>query len=129
MAQQGKRQADDQLLLSLACGATAEQAAAKCGVSVRTVYRRLDDPEFTRRLRELKAEMVQRTAAALSAAGMEGVKTLLELIKPPNTGPTRLGAAKAMLEVGVKLRELAELEDRLAALEARVGDGRGGRAA
>jgi hypothetical protein len=129
MPQQGKRQADFRLLTAFACGATVEQAAAKTGLSESTVYRRLKDPEFVRQLQAMKSEMVQRTAAALTAAAMEGVKTLMELLKPVNTGPTRLGAAKAILEVGVKLRELAELEDRLAALEARVGDGRGGRAA
>jgi hypothetical protein len=124
MAQHGKRQADDPLLLSLACGATAEQAAAKAGVSVRTVFRRLDDPAFASRLREMRSDMVQRSAAALTAAAMEGVKTLLELMKPANTGPVRLGAARSIIELGVKLREMVELEVRLAALEERVGDGK-----
>src|SRR5262245_1672773 len=115
--------ADEQLLLSIACGATAEQAAAKAQVGVRTVYRRLDDPDFARRLRELRCEMVQRAAAMLTAAAMESVKTLLELQKPSNTGPVRLGAARSSSELGAKLREMVELEVRLAALEARVGDG------
>src|SRR5258708_14654971 len=118
MAQQGKRQADLRLQTALACGATVEQAAAKSGLSESTAYRRLNDPAFVKQLQTMKAEMVQRTAAALTAAAMEGVKTLMELMKPPNTGPTRLGAAKAVLEMGVKLRELAELEGRLSALEA-----------
>jgi hypothetical protein len=124
MPQQGKRQADLRLMTALACGATVEQAAAKSGLSESTVYRRLSDPAFAKQLQTMKAEMVQRTAAALTAAAMEGVKTLLELMKPSNTGPTRLGAARSVLEMGVKLRELAELEVRLAALEERVGDGR-----
>jgi hypothetical protein len=117
--------ADEQLLLALACGSTAEQAAAKAGVGVRTVFRRLEDAGFAGRLREMKADMVRRAAAALTAAAMEGVKTLLELMKPSNTGPVRLGAARAILEMGVKLREMAELEERLAALEERVGQGTG----
>src|SRR5262245_23632807 len=107
MAGGRRANADEQLLLSLACGATAEQAAAKAGVGVRTVYRRLDDADFARRLRELRSEMVQRAAAALTAASMEGVKTLLELMKASNTGPVRLGAARAVLEMGAKFRELA----------------------
>lgn len=32
----------------------------------------------------------------------------------------RLGAAKAVLEIGVKLREAAELEERIAALEGQL---------
>ena len=111
------------LLVALACGATVEQAAAKCGVSERTVDRRMEKPEFRRQILSLKAEMVQRAAAALTAAAMEAVKTLLELQKPTNTGPVRLGAARSILEMGAKLRELAELEERIKALEERVGDG------
>jgi len=70
--------------------------------------------------------MVQPAAAALTAAAMEGVKTLLELMMPPNTGAVRLGAARSILEMGVKLREMAELEERINALEERVGDGKDG---
>jgi hypothetical protein len=111
------------LLVALACGATVEQAAAKCGISERTVYRRMEKPEFRRQIQAFKAEMVQRAAAALTAAAMESVRTLLELQKPSNAGAVRLGAARAILEMGVKLREMAELEERIRALEDRVGDG------
>ncbi len=111
------------LLVALACGATIEQAAAKCGISERTAYRRLERPEFRQQIQSLKAEMVQRAAAALTAAAMEGVKTLLELMKASNTGPVRLGAARSVIELGAKLRELAELEERIKLLEERVGDG------
>ena len=117
MPQQGKRQADLQLLTALACGATVEQAAAKTKLSESTVYRRLKDPAFLQRLQALKAEMVQRAAAMLTAAAMESVKTLLELQKSTNTGAVRLGAARSVLEMGVKLREVADLERRIVALE------------
>jgi hypothetical protein len=39
----------------------------------------------------------------------------------------RLGAARSVLALGVKLREAAELEDRLAALEQQVAADAGGR--
>jgi hypothetical protein len=44
----------------------------------------------------------------------------LELQKPSVPPATRLGAAKATLELGMKVRETAELEQRLAALEDQV---------
>ena len=118
-----KSNSDHALLVALACGATVEQAAAKCGMSERTVYRRLERPEFKQQIQALKAEMVVRTAAALTAAATEAVRVLLDLMKASNTGPVWLGAAKAILEMGVKLREMAELEERIKALEERVGDG------
>jgi hypothetical protein len=38
------------------------------------------------------------------------------------TNSVRLGAARAILEQGTRLRELADLEERLAALEQRLGE-------
>ena len=116
----GRRGADDRLLQLLACGATVATAATQAGVSEATVYRRLAEPEFTRKLQALRSDMVQRTSGTLTAAGTESVQTLLELQKPGVPPATRLGAAKATLELGMKVRETAELEQRLAALEEQV---------
>jgi hypothetical protein len=115
-----RKKAEDALLLALACGATAESAARQCRVSERTVFRRLADPDFRRRLQELRADMVLRTSGALTAASTESVRTLLELQKPTHSGTVRLGAARAILEIGMRLREVVELEARLAALEAAI---------
>ncbi len=123
MPQRGRRNADEPLLLALACGATVEAAAQKAGVSPSTVYRRLGEPAFQQRLRDLRADMVQRTGGMLTAAAGEAVKTLLALQKDSVPPATRLGAARAVLELGMKVRETAELEQRLAALEEHLGAG------
>jgi hypothetical protein len=120
MAQKGKRNKDHQLLLALACGATVEVAAAKAGVSVATVYRRLNDPAFLQQLQAVRSEMVQRTAGMLTAAAGEAVKTLLDLQKNTVPHASRLGAARSVLEIGIKMRESADLEARLAAVEAQL---------
>jgi HEAT repeat protein len=125
MAQNGRRRADEVLLLALACGATAETAAHKASIGVATVYRRLKDPDFIRRLQKVRADMVQRAAGSLTAAAMEAIKTLLALLQASNSGPVRLGAARAILELGTKLRESVELEQRIVALEQKA-DGRKG---
>jgi len=117
MATRKKQRPDQRLLLVLACGATVENAARQCGISESTVYRRLADPEFSRQIQTLRNDMVQRMAATLTAAGTEAVKTLLVLLQATNPAPVRLGAARAVLEIGVKLREVADLEQRLAAVE------------
>jgi hypothetical protein len=117
MPQRGRRNVDHILALALACGATLEAAGQKAGVSMATVCRRLQDPEFKAQLQQLRADMVQRTAGALTAAATEAVRTLLELQKAASPPAVRLGAARAVLELGTRLRESADLEDRLAALE------------
>lgn len=132
MAHRGRRNADEALALALACGATVEQAAQKAGVSARTAHRRLVDPAFTRRVHSARGDMAQRAGGLLTGAAMESIKTLLELRRPPAPPAVRLGAARAVLEFGLRVREAAELEARLAALEVRLageeGDGpRGGK--
>jgi AcrR family transcriptional regulator len=123
VAKKATKRADEQLLHALACGATVEAAARQAGVSPATVYRRLQDAAFTRRLQRLRGDMVQRTAGALTAAATEAVRTLLELMKPASPHASRLGAAKAVLEIGMKVREMAELEERMTTLEEQLAAG------
>jgi hypothetical protein len=56
----------------------------------------------------------------LTAAGLESVKTLLSLQKETVAAPVRLGAARAVLELGVRLRESSEVLARIVALEEQV---------
>jgi hypothetical protein len=121
MAQRGRRNADHKLLMAFVCGATLESAARQAGVSESTAQRRLDDPVFQQQLQALRADMIQRTAGALTAAATEAVRTLLELQKPATPPAVRLGAARSVLEIGIKLREAADLEERLSALEQQLG--------
>jgi hypothetical protein len=64
--------------------------------------------------------MVQRAAGALTAAWLESIKTLLGLQKESVAPTVRLGAARAVLELGMKLREHSDMEERLRALEERL---------
>jgi hypothetical protein len=120
MAQMPRKKAEDALLLALACGASVENAARQCRLSERTVYRRLAEPGFQQQLGAVRADMVQRAAGLLTAAALEAVKTLVALQKETVPAAVRLGAARAILELGVKLRETAELAERIAALEAKL---------
>jgi hypothetical protein len=117
MATKLPKKIEEKLVLTLSCGATADNAARQCGVSPRTVYRRMDDPIFCQRLRTARADMLLRIAGALAAATSEAMRTLLELMKPTVAAASRLGAARTILESAMKLREFTELEERIAALE------------
>ncbi len=120
MPQRGRRQVDDMLLMALACGATLEAAGQKAGISKATVQRRLKDPGFQGRLQEFQAEMVKRLSRTLIAAGTEAMKTLLMLLQPTVPPAVRLGASRTVLEIGIKMREVADLEERMQALEAQM---------
>jgi hypothetical protein len=117
MAEQRKKN-EDALLLALACGATVEAASKQCGLSDRTIYRRLRDADFKARLQGVRSDMIGRSAGLLTAAASEAVRTLLSLQKDSAPPAVRLGAARAVLEVGMKLREVVDLQVRIEELEA-----------
>jgi hypothetical protein len=121
MARPIRKAVDRVLLQALACGATVENAARKAGVCERTVYRRLEDQAFRRRVRDLRTEMMQRTGGMLTGAGMGSVKVLVDLqsdVAMP--AGVRRRSARDVLELSLKFREADELEQRLAAVEARL---------
>src|SRR5687768_10537599 len=94
MPQSGRRQADQMLLLALACGATVESAARQAGLSEATAQRRLKEPAFQQALKATQADLVQRTMGMLTGAAGEAVKTLLGLLKDTNPATVRLGAGR-----------------------------------
>src|SRR5262245_66356005 len=117
MAAGGRKNADEALALLLAGGRTHHDAAAAARVSERTVRRRLADPRFRERVAALRAAMVERAAAILAEGMAEGAAVLRQLALEGRSEAVRLGAARALLELGVRLRESVELEQRVAALE------------
>jgi hypothetical protein len=90
-------------------------AAAAAGE--RTAGRRRADPAFRRRVGELRAEMVQRALGRMADGMAEAADVLRQLLAAGTPATVRLGACRALLELGVKLRESVELEARLGALE------------
>jgi hypothetical protein len=114
------RRNDDGLVLALACGATVEAASRQAALSERTVYSRLREPDFQRRVTAVRTDMTRRAAGLLTAAAGQAVQALLELLRPPSPPAVRLGAARAVLELGQRVREAAEVEADLRALEHRL---------
>lgn len=116
MAASGRRNADDRLALLLAAGKTVADAAETAGVSQRTAFRRLDDAEFRAGVTTLRGEMIGRAVGRLADASTKAVETLTALLTS-DSATVRLGAARSILELGTKLREATEIEERLTALE------------
>src|SRR5262245_26705802 len=103
MGRPRRKEADRALLQALACGGTVETASRKAGIGERTAYRRLADPEFQARLAQAKAEMVQRTAAMLTAAGMGSVKVLIDVQTDVSVSAgVRRRASRDILELGIR---------------------------
>ncbi len=116
MAGSGRTAADDVLALAIAAGLTVADAAKQAGLGERTVYRRLQEPAFQRQVCDIRAAMVAQVSGQLVEASVAAVTTLRGLLDAESES-VRLGAAKAVLELGAKFRESTELEARIAALE------------
>src|SRR5262245_17805288 len=112
MAENGRPGREAALLLTLAGGATVRQAAEQAGLSERTAHRRLADADFCRRVTRLRGEMVERALGKMADGMAEAADTLRQLLHAESES-VRLGACRGLLELGVKLRESVELEQRL----------------
>lgn len=119
MAGRGRKSADDALALALAAGSTVAAAATRAGVSERTVYRRLEDVAFRHHVTSTRTQFVSQTVGLLADAMTEAARTLRELLMAESDA-VRLGAARAILDAGVKLRESEELAERIALLESHL---------
>lgn len=117
MTASGRTGADTALIAALAAGCTHAAAAEQAGVSERTVRRRLDDPAFRQQVEAARAEILDRAVAELTSAAVEAVEALRTLLGS-EADYARLGAARAILEVGLRYRAQLDLAERVAALEA-----------
>jgi ParB-like chromosome segregation protein Spo0J len=112
-------------LEALLVGASDQQAADAAGVTRPTVMGwRNKSLSFRAALAEARAELWKRTMMRLHAATSVAVRALEEIAKDAKH-PSRVSAAKTILEQSQKVRGQEELEDRLTKLEARVNTGEG----
>ena len=122
MGVDGRKNVDPLLVSALAAGRTVADAAKLAGVSENTVYRRKRSPVFRRKVSDAQAEAVSRATALLGELGTSAAIALGNLLKA-DSATARLGAARAILELGTKLREAVELEQRISAVEERLAGG------
>ena len=100
-------------------------AAQSVGVNRATLYRWLKQPQFVQAVHAAEADAVEDLSRMLVRLGRTAVATLAKAMSDPATpAATKVRAADATLSKLLQLRELATLEQRVAALEASVGEER-----
>jgi hypothetical protein len=120
VAHHGRRNADEVLAAALAAGQTLRDAAVTAGLSERTANRRWAEVDFRRRVAELRAAAAERAVGKMADSLSQAADVLRKLLGAEHES-IRLGAARSILEVGLKLRQAFELEERLVALEKHFG--------
>ena len=91
-------QGDDRLFQALVSGCHVENAAVIAGVSERTAYRRLADPEFRNQLAQARQSLRESILARLADSGHDAIATLSALMHDSENEAIRLKAAKTLLD-------------------------------
>ena len=121
MTATGSKTRDERIIIELASGASWDRAAAACGCSESTIARRLRDPKFRAALDDARRRLFEAAFSRVVAAGQAAASTLISLLSRDTPPAVRLGASRTLLEASCKFRETHELEERLRALEDRLG--------
>jgi hypothetical protein len=110
----------EKALSALLSSATYADAAAKVGVSERTVQRWMADPVFSAAYAELRRGLVNQALDLLVKNALQAAGRLVELNDSPHPG-VQLRAVLATLTLAREHSALAGIEQRLAALESPHG--------
>src|SRR5215212_6297457 len=103
-------------------GHDAATIADRAELSVRQIRRYLAEPATRARIRELEDERLRAVARKAAALGGSAVVVLATIANDKGQPATaRVSAARGLLDVMVKLGETADLIERIAALEERLG--------
>jgi hypothetical protein len=116
----GRHSADEMLAAALAVGSSVQKAAEKAEVSESTAHRRLRSPAFRRRLKELRALIVDQAVSLASAGLCEAIMQLRLICREGKGEARRLLAAEKLVNAVLAIREHASNEAELAALEEAV---------
>lgn len=106
------------LLAALLVEPTIERAAKTAGMSVRTAYDLRQSPEFAEEYQKACAEMLKSAAREAQRTMPSAVATLRGIMESDmSMDADRIRAARIILADGVRLTEVADIEERLEALE------------
>ncbi|MGH9834952.1 MAG: hypothetical protein ACRD9Y_18180 [Blastocatellia bacterium] len=100
---------------------TTTIAAKSAGVGEATLFRWLNDPDFSAAYRDARGRLLERALTILQASSTDAAECLRDIVRNKKAPVyARLSAAKTILEIGLKAREALEVEERLRALEERL---------
>lgn len=107
---------------------TVQKAAEQVGVSDRTVYRWMDEPEFSEAYRRARRQAFSQAIAMSQKYAPLALQALAKIVHDDSRPcSARVSAASAILKFSRESLELDDLAARLAALERRMAEAVSGR--
>jgi hypothetical protein len=107
----------DQFLAAVLSHKSIEAAAKSVGIAASTGRRWLQQPAVIQRLREARRDAWSRALAQLQEAGPEAVEALRRTLREAEGESVIVSAAKSILELGLRVVELGDIEERINRLE------------
>jgi transposase-like protein len=105
-------------ILALLSQRNIEEAARSVGISPRTLYRWLQDPDFSAGYRAARRAAFSQSAARLQQMCSAAVTTLGKVMVDPNSPvASRVRAADSVLDHAAKSLEIEDIEVRMSELE------------
>jgi hypothetical protein len=111
----------EQAIAALLSHRSLEEAARVVGVSINTLQRWRNDPEFDAAYREARREAYLQSLLLLADASRAAVTTVMKIMLDANApASARLNAAEIVLERGAAAIAIEEISARVAELERAV---------
>lgn len=97
------------------------EAAARAGISESTLLRLRKKPDFQELVDSMKRDMFSETMQKAQTYSKEMLEVLREIaLDGKATDSSRVSAAKGILELGVQLRNMEEIEAKIVELQKKV---------
>ena len=121
MAGHGERlsRKQESFIAALLLYPTVKQAAGSVGISIATSTRWLKEPRFKEAYAQARRDALEQILGLVEQSMTASVLVLRSVMLAADTpAPTKVAAAKVLLETGLRCFELHDQEHRIAALEA-----------
>ena len=117
MAEFGAENKDVLLAVAIASGTSASEASRQLDIPLRTVQRRMADPDFRRFVTALRDQMLERALGRVTDNMTRAADALASRLDDPNPA-IGIRAARALLTLGLRLHDAVDLTERVRRLEA-----------
>ena len=108
----------EEAIIALLTHRNVEEAAKTVGLSPKTLFRWMQDPEFDADYRKARRDSFHQAVARLQQASSAAVTTLLKLAVDPNApAAVKARAAYCILTLGTKAMETEDIDVRVTELE------------
>lgn len=112
---------DEKIISALLECSTIRDAAEYAGVSERTVYSRLSNPEFAEKLAVERRKLFKAHSAALQGQIGRSIQTMVEIRDDKKTPPqVRLNASAELIRNGLRMAEVVDVVERMDAIEQKL---------